>query len=185
MVVVAGLEFREDVEVLFAGVPAPSVTWLDLTTLEVVTPRLPVVGPVDLTVRNSFGSDTLPDGFTSLAQPVDLRIVGEIHVGQPATFEITGPPSRRFALLADRERGETCFRHGTVCFDLAFTSRLVALHDAIRGDDDPLDEFGDGLVIVDIPNKPSLVDRTFWFQAVVKTRGDFIVTPPRGASFRP
>jgi uncharacterized protein (TIGR03790 family) len=179
-VVLTGLEFRDDVEVLFGGVPATEIVWIDLGTLEAVTPPVPVVGPVDVTVLNAFGSDTLAGGFAYEPQPVDLHILGEAHVGEPVTFRVTGPPLRPYALLADTQRGEKCFKGGTVCFELAFSNRWKRVHDSIQGSDAPLDEYGDGLVTVPIPDNPALADRFFWFQGVVRRVDGFEVTPLRG-----
>jgi len=179
-VTITGLEFRDDVRVSFGGVESAEVTWIDLGTVEAVTPPLPVLGPVDVSVANAFGSDTLPGAFTYLAQPVDLFVLGEAHLGQSLDLLVTGPPLRPYALLVDKAQGETCFKGGTVCFDLAFTNKLRILHDSFRENDPPLDGFGNGIVTLMIPNKPALVDRLLWFQGVVKVGGGVEVTPLRG-----
>jgi len=179
-VTLTGLEFREDLTVTFDGVPAADLTWIGIGTLEAVTPPGAMLGPVDVTVANRFGSDTLVGGFRYTPLPVDLQISDTSPgLGDPVDFTVSGPPFADLALLADLRSGKTCVLGGRVCFDLAFSGKLTVFHDSIRGSDAPLDETGRRAIGIVVPDKPALVGRFIFVQGVVDKdgSGDFEVTP--------
>lgn len=179
VVTVSGLEYRDGMTVLFDGVAATEVTWIDLETLEAVTPPGATFGPVDVTVSNAYGDDTAIAAFTYEIPPVDLILsTTTVGLGEPIDLTVTGPPDADFALLVDLQSGTTC-THG-VCFSLGFSSKLTILHDALRTDDDPLGPLGSTTIGLVIPNKPALVGRFVFAQGVVDTPGPGLeVTPLR------
>lgn len=176
-VTVEGLEFREEVDVLFDGIAASDVTWVGLDTLEVVTPPGQQFGPVDVTVSNAYGADTLVGAYEYVVPPVDLSVsTTSPGLGEELEFTVTGPPGSGYGLLIDLRSGMTCTRG--ICFDLAFTGKLTILHDSILGSDDPIGPVGEGAVVITVPNKQSLVGRFLYAQGVVQTSaGVFEVTP--------
>lgn len=179
LVTISGLEYRDGMTVLFDGVPATDVTWIDLETLEVVTPAGSTFGAVDVTVSNVYGEDTAIAAFTYEVPPVDLILsTTAVGLGEPIDMTVTGPPDAGFGLLVDLASGETC-THG-VCFSLGFSPKLTVLHDSLRGDDDPLGPTGSYSINLVIPNKPALVGRFVFAQGVVDTPGPGLeVTPLR------
>ncbi len=171
-VTVTGVDFREDPNILFGGIPSPSVTWVDLSTIQAVTPASTVFGPVDVTVRSMYGEDTLAGAFEYVFPPVTLRVSTTVPaIGDDLGITVTGPPAARYAVLADLRLGQTCVRG--VCFSLAFTNKLTIVHDAVTGSDDPLGPIGESVLTLPIPNKPALVGRFVYFQGAVETGGGF------------
>lgn len=69
-VTITGSGFVDPTGVNFGGVPAVSGLYININTYVVVTPPAALPGPVDVTVTNFNGTDTLQDGFVYL--PVGL-----------------------------------------------------------------------------------------------------------------
>jgi len=169
--VISGRDFRGYVEAFIGGVRCPALARPDAQTLVVRVPPGVAVGPVDVLVRTTFGSITVPGGFEYDAQPVALAILSSPRVGQPLDFEVTGPPNAPFALLIDKATGTTCKLHGSVCFGLAFTPELRVIHNSITGPHSPLDAIGSRVVTFTLPSSPRYIFRVFHAEAAVQVAG--------------
>jgi uncharacterized protein (TIGR03790 family) len=167
-VTIAGAGFRGMVDVLVDGARA-AVTRTDAQTLVVRVPPGARIGPVDVVVRTPFGETTAAGGFTYRSLPVELRILDPARVGGTVRFDVTGPPSARFALLVDRALGSTCRLNGTVCFDLEFSPLLRVLANSITAGSAPLDSTGSRVLSLRIPSGSQWIFRRFYAQGVVQT----------------
>ncbi|MHC4942090.1 MAG: IPT/TIG domain-containing protein [Planctomycetota bacterium] len=84
-----GFTTTPDTTVTFGGTSATSVIVVDATTITCTTPAH-AAGAVDVTVTNSNGSDTLPNGFTYHNPPDLVSIsprVGPLEGGTTVTLE--------------------------------------------------------------------------------------------------
>jgi hypothetical protein len=70
-VVITGVDFASvgTTTVTFGGAAATNVVVVNASAITCDTPAL-VVGPVDVVVTNDFGSDTLPNGYTYVNEPL-------------------------------------------------------------------------------------------------------------------
>jgi len=170
-VTIRGAEFRGFTEAFFAGVRSSSVRRVDSGTLVARVPAGAFAGPIDVTVRTSFGEARLAAGYEYEPLPVRLALLGSPRIGRPVDFEMTGPPGAAIALVVDKATGTTCKFGGALCFDLAFTRNLRVLHNSVSGPDSPLDAIGARTITFNVPPSPRFVFKSFHAQGAVVTSG--------------
>ena len=79
-VTITGSGFTEDTTVTLGGEALTDLSFVDSTILRGTTPPH-AAGSVDVVVSNSYGSDTLSDGFTYLDPPVITSVAPRVGAG--------------------------------------------------------------------------------------------------------
>jgi hypothetical protein len=164
-VTISGANFFGQMSVMFGTKAAVAVEVTGPSTLLATTPKGDVLGPVDVTVSNAFGSDILAGGYSYTAQ---YSAIGTPVIGQPFSWGASGPPGGRWGAILDITPGPAMKKGLVWC--IGFSPAWEVAHNAWAGDG-VLNGLGQGIATWNVPNDPGLVGQTLYSQAVFDHNG--------------
>jgi serine protease AprX len=164
-VTITGDHFFGNMQVRFGTVRAPSVRVLDSGTLLSSAPANTVLGDVDVTVINLFGSGVLPDGFRYKA---DLRLFpASAAPGETVQVTVAAAPLLDWGVLMDTALGQRVVKGFETCLAGSADFSVV---DHSRRTLPILNGIGQGILEWTVPADASAGDR-FYFQALFDGNG--------------